>query len=111
MAERLLAKEKGRPARMRDPSLHFRSLIVMFYVYILKSEKDGKFYIGSTKNIEQRLYRHNKGLVKSTKNRTPFVLVYYERFLTLSEARRRERKIKSYKGGKAFDNLMKSTRR
>ncbi len=83
----------------------------MFNVYILKSEKDSKFYIGSTKNIEQRLYRHNKGLVKSTKNRIPFVLVYCEEFLTLSEARRRERQIKSYKGGKAFDNLIKNMRR
>lgn len=37
------------------------------FVYILKSEKDKKFYTGYTKNLKLRLERHQKGLVESTK--------------------------------------------
>jgi len=62
----------------------------MFYVYILKSIKDQNGYIGTTDNLENRLMRHNKGEVKSTKYRRPFILIYNEEFDTLSEARKRE---------------------
>ncbi|RJR25998.1 GIY-YIG nuclease family protein [Candidatus Microgenomates bacterium] len=82
----------------------------MYFVYILRSTKDGKYYIGSTKNIEQRLYRHNRGLVKSTTRRAPLKLIYYEEYKTLSEALKRESKIKSYKGGEAFKRLLKNSR-
>jgi len=54
----------------------------MYYVYILKSLKDGRFYIGSTSNTETRLAFHNAGLQRSTKNRIPFVLKYVEEFDT-----------------------------
>jgi len=50
----------------------------MEYVYVLKSLKDGKFYVGHTDNLERRLSEHNKGKVTSTKYRCPFELVYYE---------------------------------
>jgi len=44
----------------------------MFYFYILKSEKTGKYYVGSTENFENRLKMHNFGKVKSTKNSKPW---------------------------------------
>ncbi|MEA3464213.1 MAG: GIY-YIG nuclease family protein, partial [Patescibacteria group bacterium] len=50
----------------------------MFYVYVLKSKKDGQFYIGSTNDLKKRLRFHNKGRVFATKTRIPFELVYYE---------------------------------
>jgi len=43
----------------------------MQYVYVLKSKKDNKNYVGYTKNLKLRFERHNKGLVLSTKNRIP----------------------------------------
>jgi len=52
----------------------------MYYVYILKSKKDNKNYIGSTNNLLRRLAEHNKGKVKSTKYRKPFKIVYLENF-------------------------------
>ncbi len=58
----------------------------MFYVYILLSEKTGKFYIGSTGDLEDRLFRHNSGWSKSTKSGRPWQLVYSETFSTRSEA-------------------------
>ena len=62
----------------------------MYYLYILKSLKDQKGYIGVTSNIEKRIREHNSGKEKSTKHRTPFGLAHSEVFLTLSEARKRE---------------------
>jgi len=78
-----------------------------YYVYILKSLKDGKYYIGSTSNVQNRLIYHNKGLQRSTRHRIPFILVHSEEFSTKKDALIREKKIKSYKGGNAFINLMK----
>jgi len=63
-------------------------------VYILKSLRDGKQYIGSTTSLEKRVSTHNKGQVKSTKNRKPLVLFGYQICGTIQEAARLE---KSYK--------------
>jgi putative endonuclease len=70
----------------------------MYYVYILKSEKDGRFYYGSTGDINKRLAEHNSGKVKSTKGRRPFILHYFERLKTRSDAVKRERFLKSIPG-------------
>jgi len=78
----------------------------MFYTYILKSEKNNSYYIGSCGNIDIRLNRHNKGLSKSTKRYVPWKLVHTEEFLTLSEARKREYQIKSWKSRKAIEKII-----
>ena len=70
----------------------------MFYVYILLSEKDNKRYIGCTENLDRRLAEHNSGLVKSTKNRRPLKLIYFEEYESKSDARKREKEIKAKKG-------------
>jgi len=49
----------------------------MICVYLLKSFRDGKNYLGSTKDLRKRLKEHNSGKVRSTKHRRPFVLVGY----------------------------------
>ena len=67
-------------------------------VYILRSEKDGKRYIGLTSNLERRLTEHNSGKVKSTRNRKPMQLIYREEFASRSEARQREQFFKTGKG-------------
>jgi putative endonuclease len=77
-----------------------------YYIYILKSLKDSRFYIGSTHDIEKRLAYHNAGLQRSTRSRIPFILVYSEVFDEKSDALRRELQIKSYKGGEAFKKLI-----
>ena len=77
-----------------------------YYVYILQSEKDERYYIGSTSNIEQRLAWHNAGKQRSTKSRIPFVIVHTEEFESKTEALKREKQIKSYKGGNAFKALL-----
>ena len=78
----------------------------MFYVYILKSQKHGRYYIGSSGNIDERLVRHNAGRNKSTKSGIPWNLIYKEEFQTRHEAYKREQQIKSYKSGKTFKKLI-----
>ena len=78
----------------------------MWFVYILRSLKDGRYYIGSTSNLEKRVERHNQGGNISTKNRRPLELVYFETYNTRVDALRRERVVKSYKGGEAFEKLV-----
>jgi putative endonuclease len=77
-----------------------------FTVYIIKSLKDGRNYIGSTSNFQRRFADHNTGKVKSTKNRLPFELIYTEHYETKTEALKREKQIKSYKGGEAMKKLL-----
>ena len=78
-----------------------------YYVYILKSLKDHKFYIGSTSDIAARLYFHNAGFQRSTRHRIPFILVYQELFMSKASALQREKQIKSFKGGEAFKKLLR----
>ncbi len=78
----------------------------MYKTYILKSEKNKKYYIGHTQNLDERFDRHNRGLVKSTKHYRPWKVVYSEVFDNKNDAYRREFEIKSYKGGNAFKKLI-----
>jgi putative endonuclease len=78
----------------------------MFIVYILKSLKTGKHYIGQTDNILDRIKRHNSGRSKATKNFAPWELIYSEEYSTRPLAFRREQEIKSYKGGIKFKKLL-----
>ncbi len=77
-----------------------------YLVYILQSFKNGKYYIGHTNNIKNRLHRHNTARVKSTKKYLPWKIVHTEIYSTKSEAYRRELAIKKYKGGILFKRLL-----
>ncbi|MBU3968664.1 GIY-YIG nuclease family protein [Patescibacteria group bacterium] len=78
----------------------------MFYIYILKSVKNGKYYIGATNSIISRINYHNSGKVKSTKNSRPWTLMHIEKYDTLSEARKRESQIKKWKSRSAIEKLL-----
>lgn len=56
---------------------------LMYVVYILKSQKDNKTYVGYTKDLEKRLKLHNSGQVEATKHRTPFYILFKEEFQIL----------------------------
>lgn len=66
----------------------------MYYVYLLKSIKFGKTYIGSTKDLRRRLKEHNAGISFSTKPFLPWKLIYYEAFDDERAARSREKNLK-----------------
>ncbi len=80
----------------------------MYYVYVLYSEPDSKFYVGFTKDLKLRFDRHNKGLVESTKNRRPLSLIYYEACLDQNDATKREKYLKSFHGKMFIRKRLKS---
>ena len=67
----------------------------MFYVYIIKSEKTRKYYVGSTNNLNKRIEEHNTGKSKYTSRGIPWDLIYYEIYLTRTLAMKKEKEIKS----------------
>lgn len=67
----------------------------MFYVYFLRSLKNDDLYVGSTEDLENRLYLHNAGKVKSTKFYKPWKLLGYEKCETRSDAVRMEKFFKT----------------
>ena len=80
----------------------------MYYVYVLKSEKDGLFYTGFSVDLNRRLSEHNTGTQISTKNRGPFQLIYYEWCLNKEDAIAREKYLKSGMGKKYINNRLKN---
>ena len=81
----------------------------MYYVYILRSTVNRSYYIGSCKNITNRLKQHNKGQVISTRKSKPWELIYKEKYDTLKEARNRESQIKKWKSRTAIEKLLKES--
>ena len=79
----------------------------MNYIYVLKSKKDLKRYIGLTNNLERRLLLHDGGKVKATKNRRPFELIYFEKFENRTKAAKREKFLKSGKGREYLNSNLK----
>ena len=67
----------------------------MYYVYAIKSLERIYIYVGMTNNIERRLAQHNNGQNRSTKAYKPFKLIYKEIYNTSTEAREREKYLKS----------------
>jgi len=77
----------------------------MFYLYVLRSERTGRRYVGSTQDVEQRLRQHNSGQSLATKHGAPWGLIHHEQFLTRAEALQRERFYKTGKGRELLDRL------
>jgi len=68
----------------------------MYYIYLLRSKKDKKLYIGITTQLNKRIQQHNKGEVLSTKGRRPFEIIYYEAYKSKVDAKRREKNLKLF---------------
>ena len=81
---------------------------MFYYVYVLQSLRDGKFYTGYTENLKLRFKEHQKGRVASTKDRRPLKLIYYEACLNRKDAMHREKYFKTYLGKMFLKNRLKS---
>ena len=82
-----------------------------YKVCILTSERNGRYYIGFTQDVETRLALHNSGKVKSTKYLRPLRLVYTEDYETAAEARERERRLKASKSKLVIQRLLRQVGR
>jgi putative endonuclease len=78
-----------------------------YYVYILESDFDGSYYVGSTSNLKERLERHNQGRSKYTKQKRPWKILYHEKHPNRSSAMKREYEIKRQKRKAYISELIK----
>ena len=79
----------------------------MAYVYILQSEKSGRYYIGSTKNIQQRLSFHMAGRVKATQHMLPVKEMLRQEYEDIDTARKIERRLKELKRKDFISKIIK----
>ncbi len=79
----------------------------MYYVYVLLGN-DNKFYTGYTENLKQRFEQHNEGNVKSTKNRIPLKLIYYEACINGKDALKREKYLKTTWGKRYLNKRLEN---
>jgi len=79
----------------------------MWYVYVIQSMKDNKWYTGYADDLKKRVQEHNKGLVYASRKRRPFNLLYYEACLNKQDAKMREQYLKSGMGKKYIRNRLK----
>jgi len=80
----------------------------MYYVYILKSQKNEKLYKGFTNDLKKRIKDHNFGRSPFTKNNRPWKLIYYEAFISEKDARREELFLKSGRGKERIKHLLEN---
>jgi putative endonuclease len=72
----------------------------MHYVYVVRSGKDGGFYIGYSANLRKRIDQHVTGEAFAKSYRGPWKLIYYEAYLEQADALGPERYLKSGAGRK-----------
>ncbi len=75
-------------------------------LYILKSEKNGRYYIGSTKDIDRRIVEHNAGKTKSLRYQLPVKVVFIHCCEDIIEARKLELRLKKLKSRKIIESLI-----
>ena len=78
----------------------------MFYVYVLRSLKDGRLYKGLTQDVTKRLKQHNQGENRSTKGFVPWELVFTKKFNSRPEARTYEKYLKSGSGREFLKEIL-----
>ena len=81
----------------------------MIWVYVVQNPS-GKFYIGQTEDLVERLQSHNRAdkvRGKFTRKQGPWTLVWKEEHPDRSSAMKREREIKSMKSARWIrENLL-----
>jgi putative endonuclease len=77
-----------------------------FFTYILQSEKDGSFYIGSSQDPIDRLKKHNRNHNGYTARKQPWKIVWVKGFVTKNEALQMERFIKMKKSRSYIESLI-----
>lgn len=80
-----------------------------YCTYVLLSEKDGMFYVGSTGNLERRLTEHFNGKSKSTASRRPLRLIFTEYYLSKQDVIRREKYFKTTAGKKTLRLMLRES--
>ena len=77
----------------------------MYYVYVIESKSRNYIYVGLTDDIDRRFKQHNNGRNRTTKPYCPFKLIYTKSVTTRTEARSREKYLKSGCGKEFLKSL------
>lgn len=83
--------------------------ISYYYLYVLQNEVSNFIYVGYTTNYKKRIIRHNNGHVQSTKAFRPLKLIFLEVYINKSDAKHRERYLKTTKGKTTLRSMLKET--
>ena len=81
----------------------------MYYVYILWSKEDKKFYIDYTEDLDRRIQEHKNGQCHTTLRMKKPTLVFYEMFQSQIDAKRREEYFKTTKGKKTLKLMLRES--
>lgn len=74
---------------------------ISYQVHVMQNPT-GRFYIGLSENVPNRVDQPNRGVSQWTRHRGPWVLVWTSAPQTLSAARKLESRLKAQKGGAGF---------
>jgi len=75
----------------------------MYYIYAIRSLKDGRIYVGLSQNVTRRVQGHNSGEVFSTKGYRPWKLIFTEACGTNRAIARKKEKY--YKAGSGKEKI------
>jgi putative endonuclease len=81
----------------------------MYYVYLLRSKRDGKIYTGYSADLKRRVQQHLRGEVHTTHRMGEIRLIYYEAFISKEDAMEREKYLKTTKGKRTVKLMLKYT--
>jgi putative endonuclease len=81
----------------------------MYYVYILRSQRDGKLYTGYSANLKRRIQEHKQKKTHTTARMGKISLIYYEAFISEKDARDREKYLKTTQGKRTLKLMLKYT--
>lgn len=87
----------------------YGNIDIMYYVYVIRSNKTSMLYVGRSKNLKRRIKEHKCGNVKSTKKMLPVTLIFYEAFLNKIDSVRRERYFKTTKGKSSLRQIVRES--
>ena len=77
-----------------------------YFTYILESQMNGRYYVGSCEDVEVRLKRHNEGATPSTKPYRPWCVAWVEQHTCKTDALKQELQIKRMKSRQYIERLI-----
>ncbi len=84
------------------------------YLYILQSERTGRYYIGASEDIGRRIGQHNNPLdnpSRWTRRGGPWTLIFQQKFSSATAALRVEKYVKQMKSRKLVEKIVRGTYR
>jgi predicted GIY-YIG superfamily endonuclease len=78
----------------------------MITIYVLQSLKANIRYVGITKDLNKRLKEHNAGKSTYTSSYRPWKIIYTESAIDFTDARKREKYLKSAAGKKFLQKIL-----